>query len=328
MSNNLLNAYDEERPRKNKTYLEISRLFSSVLKSHTREDAESLFIVGTPDTTPEWDEISVPRPWLFSRILVISLLAYLGFYIGLFRFGNLNFLPGLIIIGAFIVPVSLLVFFWEMNIVKNISVYNLIIYFLIGGLAALLYTVLLYGLIDGNDYPLLIGFIEETAKVLALAAFAAKKRFKYILNGMLIGAAIGTGFAAFETSGYVMTAALQYGLKTMLQTIFWRAIMAPGGHVAWGALTGAAFVWVKGDHPVKIRTFFKLRFLGMYALVILLHSLWDTEIPQAFLFGIPLLPIALILISWIFLFIMMKIGVKQVVRNSDEQFGTVSDHPQ
>lgn len=290
----------------------IHRMFFAVFKSHSRSEAENVLVSGTTRTTPDIGEITLPSPWLFSRILFLSLLAYMGFYIGLFRFGNLNFLPGLIIIGAFITPIALLIFFWEVNSIQNISMYSLMIYFLMGGLTALLYTVILYDLIDGYKSALMIGFVEETAKILALLVFAARRRYRYLLNGMLIGAAIGTGFSVFETSGYILMTALKYGLHPMLQTIFWRAILAPGGHIAWASLTGAVFILVKGDRPFRVRMLLNLKFLGTYALVIALHALWDADIPQPVVLDVPLLPVGLIIISWVFILILLKKGVKQV----------------
>ena len=52
-----------------------------------------------------------------------------------------------------------------------------------------------------------IGFAEELGKAIVAALFinrinADDKKY-YILNGLLIGAAVGAGFDVFETAGYV-----------------------------------------------------------------------------------------------------------------------------
>jgi len=113
----------------------------------------------------------------------------------------------------------------------------------------------------------------------------------------LIGAAVGAGFAAFESSGYILNTALQYGVKIMIKTIFWRAILAPGGHIAWAGLMGAGVMLVKGDNKLRLRTLFRIRFIGIYILAVLLHTLWDSQIPQPFLPAVPLYPIILTVIS-------------------------------
>ena len=54
----------------------------------------------------------------------------------------------------------------------------------------------------------------------------------YILDGLLIGAAVGAGFAAFETAGYILRFGLNSGLEAMLEIIKLRGFLVPGGHVA------------------------------------------------------------------------------------------------
>ena len=295
-------------------------LFSEVLKSHSSGETENYFILGAPRTTPDIEKNPpvLPKPWFFSRVLGMSFIAFLGFYIGALYFQNPYFLPGLILFGSVITPISLLIFFWEVNMPKNISIYKLTLFLIKGGIVALLYSLILYTIIDGHISPLLIGFVEETAKVLTFLFLIGRKDYKYILNGMLIGAAIGTGFSAFESAGYILMTALAYGIPTMLGTIFWRAVFAPGGHIAWAALTGAALMLVKSGRPFRLSMLLDLRFLGMYALVIALHASWDVEIPQPIAFGIPVLPVVLTIASWIILYAMMKRGFKQVILASAE----------
>lgn len=291
----------------------FSGLFSEAFKRHTTADAEDYFILGAPTTTPDISKTppELPHPWLFSRVLLMSILAFFGFYIGAFYFNNPNFLPGLIIFGAFLAPISLLIFFWEINILRNISVYKLIKLLFKGGIVALLYTVILYTVTGGNTSPLMIGFVEETAKVLALLLLVDHKNYRYILNGLLLGAAIGTGFAAFESAGYILVSALKYGMPTMINTIFWRAIFAPGNHIAWAGLVGAALIEVKGDRPFRLSMLLDLRFLLMYVLVIMLHALWDARFSQLQIYYVPIVPVVLTVLSWIILFAMMKRGFKQ-----------------
>src|SRR5208283_4009246 len=46
------------------------------------------------------------------------------------------------------------------------------------------------------------GIEEEIAKLLAVVIVVNNRRYKYILNGLVFGAAVGCGFAALETAGY------------------------------------------------------------------------------------------------------------------------------
>lgn len=300
--------------------IRFCKLCAGLFHRHSTADAENYFIVGTPRTTPDIaaSPPALPAPWLFSRVLGLSLLAFAGFYMGIIYFQNPNFLPGLILFGSFATPLSLLVFFWEINILQNISIYKLTLFLVRGSVVSLLCTVVLYAVLDGDLSPLLIGFVEETAKILTILILVDNINYKYILNGMLIGAAVGTGFAAFESAGYILIAAVTEGIPAMLGTIFWRAVFAPGGHIAWAALIGAALIWVKGDKPLHLHKLFDYRFVSMYVVVVALHTLWDIESAQPFLLGVPVLPVALTIVSWVILYAVMKRGFQQVIRITRE----------
>jgi RsiW-degrading membrane proteinase PrsW (M82 family) len=291
-------------------------LYADVFKRHTPAEAEGHFILGAPTTTPDINKTpaALPRPWLFARVLALSLIAFIAFYCGAFVFQNAIFLPGLILFGSIITPVSLLIYFWEINILQNISIYRLTLLMIEGSIVSLLCAVALYAAFGADRSPLLIGFVEETAKVLTFLLLVDHRPYKFLLNGMLIGAAIGTGFAAFESSGYILLTALQDGIPTMLNTIFWRALFTPGGHIAWAALTGSMLILVKGERTFSLKMLLDPRFLGMFALVIALHALWDTEAAQLIVYNIPVMPVALTVVSWLILFWMMKRGFYQVIR--------------
>lgn len=298
----------------------FSRLYADVFKRHTTAEAENHFIIGAPMTTPDIEKTppELPRPWLFARVMAVSVLAFAGFYAGAVIFENMLFLPGLILFGSVVAPMSLLMFFWEVNILQNISIYKLTLLMIKGSIMSLLSAILLYALLGGNRAPLLIGFVEETAKVLTFLFLVDHRNYKFLLNGMLIGAAIGAGFAAFESAGYIFVTALSEGIPTMLSTIFWRALFTPGGHVAWAALTGSVLILIKGERRMSYKMLLDPRFIGMYLLVIGLHALWDMESVQLTLYNIPLVPVTLTIISWVILFAMMKLGFKQVLRVTGE----------
>lgn len=302
-------------------------LFSNVFRRHSGNEVELLFATGTPAAVPITlnDNLpgSCPHPWFYSRVLVWVRVLYLGFYVGLIFFANLNFLPGIVMLGAFLTPLSLVIFFWELNVLSNISVYRISFFFLFGGLVSLLYSVLLYSLVDGTSIPFFISVIEETAKLTAILIFAGRQKYTGILNGLLIGAAIGAGFAAFESSGYILLTALKYGIPTMLKTIFWRAILAPGGHIAWAALIGGAVMTVKDAEKLHLARLFHFEFLRIFIFVIVMHMLWDSNIPQPFLTNIPVYPIVLTMLSWAVLFRMIRKGIYKATKLGNEVKGDV-----
>jgi len=83
-------------------------------------------------------------------------------------------------------------------------------------------------------------FVEAPAKLASLVLLLkGKRKFKYILNGLLLGAVVGCGFAAFESAGY----ALRFGLldiKDMIDIIQIRGLLSPFAHIVWTAVAGAA----------------------------------------------------------------------------------------
>jgi len=292
-------------------------IFSRVFRRHTDTEAERLFIVGTALTTPKIEEVvdTWPKPWLFSRVFLVAMIAYIGLFIGVSVFRNINFIPGLIIVGAFAVPFTTLIFFWEMNAPQNIAIYKIVYVVFIGGIIALLAALVFYDIFGRNNInPVTIGISEELAKVIAVIFFVRNTRYRYVLNGLLIGAAIGAGFAAFETAGYALRALLTGSFQALYSTILFRSIFAPGGHVAWAALTGAAVCIVQGEKNFRFNMLLSPKFLSIFSLVVAMHALWDSTIPGIF----PIGQIFLMIFSWVLVFLMIRFGLKEITEKKWE----------
>ncbi|MBA3754211.1 MAG: hypothetical protein H0X01_08770 [Nitrospira sp.] len=54
-----------------------------------------------------------PKPWVFFKTFTFSVLVYVFFVFAVQQFHNPKLLPGLIMTGTFIIPVSLLIFFFR-----------------------------------------------------------------------------------------------------------------------------------------------------------------------------------------------------------------------
>lgn len=145
-------------------------LFSDVLKKHTKEEAEEIFICGTSKTTPDATEVSKdwPHPWLYSRVLLMFLSAFGLLWLCCSVFGNMNALPGMIVVGSFAVPLSTMILFLEVNAWRNVSMYEVIQTFLVGGCASLVVTLFLFSIysVDELDFlgAIVVGLIEEIGK--------------------------------------------------------------------------------------------------------------------------------------------------------------------
>lgn len=296
----------------------LREVFSDVLKKHTKEEGELLFISGTKRTTPNENEISTswPKPWLFSRVFLVFAITFVFLYICTMIFNNINALPGLIMIGSFAALFSLLIFFWEMNAPRNISIYEIARMFFVGGTASLVITMFLYSIfpVYQLDFTgaIIVGVVEEIGKLVIIIYFIYQLNPKYILNGLLIGATIGAGFAAFESAGYALNYWIHYGENTMMSVIFNRAWSAIGTHTAWSAIAGAALVSVKGNEVLTNHHVFQSKFMKLFAVPVILHAVWD--MPLYPLHSFNLLYIILIVVAWLFIFSLINAGLKQIVR--------------
>ncbi|WP_099221404.1 PrsW family glutamic-type intramembrane protease [Listeria costaricensis] len=317
--------------------IHVKDLFSGVFKKHHKEEGDLVFIAGTKWTTPKEADISAawPRPWVFSRVFIVLAITYFLLLACTYIFGNANTIPGLMVIGSFAVPFSVLIFFFEANVPRNISVFDVVKMFFIGGVAALVATLILYDIIPVGKLnyfnAFLVGIIEETGKMVIVALFIKSLNSKYVLNGLLIGAAVGAGFAAFESLGYAFNYSVDAAFlfknthiagDTMLQIIFSRGWQSIGGHVVWAAISGAAIVIAKGDAKLGMQHFFTAKFWRLFIIPILLHFVWDcpfNPLPQ-----IAFKQIVLIVIVWIVIIMLISTGLRQVSRISKEKRAQVS----
>ncbi|QQK80368.1 DUF4339 domain-containing protein [Salicibibacter cibi] len=216
--------------------VQLRDVFSEVFNKHSKEEAEKLFIAGTAATTPREEEISAmwPKPWLFSRVFFTLIVTYIILFYSASLFYNPILFSGLMIIGSFAVPFSLMIFFWEMNAPRNISLFEIVKMFFVGGVLSLFLTLILFNWFSienlGFFEVFMVGIIEEVGKLVIIGYFIYKLNTHYVLNGLLIGATIGATFAAFETSGYAMNAFMMLGDGAMIDVLFNRAWSSIGAH--------------------------------------------------------------------------------------------------
>ena len=246
--------------------------FSEVFKRHTEDDAEQVVIVGAIGTIPDPATLTseCPRPWLYTRVLAFFLLTTALLFVAnvLTNFGQFS---NVLVIGAFAAPFTVLVVIFEFNVFRNISFYTVLKALFIGGAISLIATAVLPSFLFLNISSVTDAFIagvgEEVAKLLVVFWILKRNRaYPYILNGLLIGAAVGAGFAIFETAGYGMTSLMRVALRNLL---------APGGHVVWAAISGAGLLLAARREPLSATMFRRRQFVGAFLVSVVLHVLWD-----------------------------------------------------
>lgn len=264
----------------------LKEFLSKTLRSHAWEEFEAKLSVGTEHTTPALHTAmtAFPKPWIFVKVLTGSLLTYLLLLALLshYQLSAINLIPALIFTGCFAVPIAVLTLFFEMNTTENVSVVFVSKLVLVGGALSFLFTFALF-----DYFPILeklygaasAGFIEEIAKfaaVLILGRQLIKSRHPYILNGILYGAAVGTGFAGFESAGYALRAGLESNsFKALNDLIILRGMLSPFMHITWTAIAAGAFWMTYAKTQDILKSIFSGRFLSLFAISIGIHFLWN-----------------------------------------------------
>jgi RsiW-degrading membrane proteinase PrsW (M82 family) len=221
----------------------------------------------TPPTRPR-------RIWL--RMFLTGLVRWALTVVVTFMTGNPNLIPTLVLLGSFLVPVSFVVWAFGRRHSGELTAELLFSTFVTGGMLGVLAASLVEAYLL-NPSPALflgVGLIEEAAKLAALAFLTRRLAHKYARDGLILGAAVGFGFAAFESAGYAFTALFtEQGLSLMqlVQTELLRGVLAPVGHGLWTAILGAVLFSASGREHFALTW----RLLFAYLGVSLLHALWN-----------------------------------------------------
>lgn len=212
--------------------------------------------------------------WL--KVLYIGFIIYALTVITLIITGNSNLFPSIVLIGNFLVPVAFVVFFFEKREWFSVSLIPTAVCFFYGGAlgtiaAALLEPIFIYQLTFTSAF--LVGIIEEFTKLIGVYIIARRRNYNSMKDGIILGAAAGMGFAAFESCGYAFTSFLQSG-GSLSQTVFItliRGLASPVGHGTWTAIVACVLL----RESVRGRFFINRHVIGAYITVVILHGLWN-----------------------------------------------------
>lgn len=234
-----------------------------------------------PDATHRQGVQRFPLRWL--GVLVIGVALFGLEYAVLRATGNPVYVPSLLLLGAVVVPATFTTLIREMGISSRITLGQVIAGMVLGGVVA----TVIAGQLEfdaarhlGSLPTWLIGLIEESAKLVVPAVLmvpallSARGRWRAV-DGLILGVAVGSAFAALETMGYAFVALLVPGgsVQQVTDVLLLRSLAAPGGHAAWTGLAAAALFAVPG---ARSRRRGWLRFLLVFALAVALHAAWDS----------------------------------------------------
>ncbi len=234
--------------------------------SRRRENALGRFI------RTEW-------PKQYWRIFLLGLVAYIVVAEVLLLTQNLHMVPLELLLASALVPAVFVIFCFEQNAFVDMPFGVVSITFMSGAIlgltiAAILEPLLLPPTLTSSSTitlgaALLIALCEESAKVVSVLWFLRDKRLRSELDGLILGAAAGMGFAALETAGYGFVAfltgfadslssnpstviAIDAGLNQMNHSLILRMALAVFGHGVWTAIVCAAIWRDRGQSTFRL----------------------------------------------------------------------------
>jgi len=304
---------------------DVLEMFQKVFVRHSAEDVESQFGVGLQSTTPPIATVQdrVAHPWFFTRVLAFFGLAFLAVLITYRAMGNPVLVPALVFTGSFATPIAVAIFFFECNLPANISLYAVLRMFIWGGLLGIVLSLILFRLEEALPTQWLgasvAALIEEPGKLVAVILLASRRKYPWTLNGLCLGAAVGAGFAAFESAGYALNAFLEAMMQAhdptksnvaLQHSLVLRGLLSPFGHVVWTAITTGALWRVVHDSPLRSSSLADWRFVSPFIAAVLLHFIWNSPLFWSLpYFGKPILLGA---IAWTIAFGLIFRGFREV----------------
>ena len=224
--------------------------------------------VRRPPTGPHW-----------VRIFVVGLVLWSATVLVTFATENSNLIPTIILLGSFLTPITFVAYAFGRadEVITPQRIFSAFVY---GGLLGVLGASVLESAFLRQPSGLIyvgVGLIEEGVKLAALWLVARRLTRYTMRDGMVLGAAVGFGFAAFESAGYAFNALFTrtgLSLWNLLETEVLRGIFTPIGHGLWTAILGGVLFAAAARYG---RPRLTGAVLGWYVVVALLHGLWDAS---------------------------------------------------
>lgn len=191
---------------------------------------------------------------------------------------NVNLVPSVLLLGALVLPATFLVYLYGRGVVPGVPLPVLALSGFVGGVVGTVVAGFLEydTLRDLGVLPMLgVGLIEESAKLAVCGVVLLVTPYRSRADGLLVGVAVGTGFAVLETMGYGFTQLIRSGgnISAVEELLLLRGVLSPAGHAAWTGLAATA-LWHASAGRWRPRALTLLA--ATFVLVVVLHGLWDS----------------------------------------------------
>jgi len=222
----------------------------------------------------------VQKRWL--QIFVMGVVLFIGAEQALKLTGNPNFFPTVILLGALVVPVSFVTYFYgqerflDPGLHGTSPLIQAALCFVVGGatgiiIAGTLEFAALVSLSLGGF--LVVAIIEEAAKLILPVIFFILARYRSEADGLLFGTASGMGFAALETMGYGLVGLImsQGNVGVLEEVLLIRGLISPFSHGAWTGII-CATLWRRREQTGRN---FHPAVLAVFVIAAGLHFAWN-----------------------------------------------------
>jgi protease PrsW len=220
-----------------------------------------------------------PRWW---AVFAVGLVLWVASVVDVYFTGNVIVLPTVVLLGSFLVPVSAVVWYLDHDPSPALSPRRILAAFILAGVIGVLAASLIEFWVVFGPGPLgnlEVGLIEELVKGVAIVLLAWGLQSFNRRDGMVLGAAVGFGFAALESSGYALASLfvvqgqhLYLSFSSVIVTELIRGVLAPFGHGLWSAVLGGAIFHAARGGRLRL----SWGVLVAYLSVSVLHGAFDT----------------------------------------------------
>ena len=224
-------------------------------------------------------QLWAPRWW---AVLLIGLILWIASVGVVFFTGNVIVLPTVVLLGSFLVPVTGVVWYLDHDPSPALAPRRIVAAFIIAGVIGVLAASLLeFWLVLGPGVlgNLKVGLIEELVKGVAIVLVAWGLRSYSTRDGMVLGATVGFGFAALESSGYALASLfvvqgghIYLSFTSVVLTELVRGVLAPFGHGLWAAILGGVIFHAARNGRPRLAWSVLVAFLG----IVILHTAFDS----------------------------------------------------
>ncbi len=224
-----------------------------------------------PSHGHSWQRVFQTGMWLWVSSVIVTAWT-----------GAVTMIPTVVLVGSFLVPVTAVVWYMDHYRSPACSVRRVLEALLVGGMVGVLMAAALEAWLPRGGIPFYVGvgLLEEGAKLAALMFVVRGLTRHTTRDGVVLGAAVGFGFAALESSGYAFTSLLVrdghhmvgLSLSNLVFTELVRGVLAPVGHGLWTAILGGVLFSANRFRSPRITG----RVVIALVAVAMLHASWDS----------------------------------------------------